>query len=59
MTMIMYIARAIAWGLSRVFRIEEDVPVAHLDLEHAHWDPTRREWYTHEDHPERTAARAA
>jgi len=57
--MIMYIARAIAWGLSRVFRIEEDVPVAHLDLEHAHWDPTRREWYTHEDHPERTAARAA
>jgi hypothetical protein len=57
--MIMYIARAIAWGLSRVFRIEEDVPVAHLDLEHAHWDPTRREWYTHEHHPERTAARAA
>ena len=57
--MIMYIARAIAWGLSRVFRIEEDVPVAHLDLEHAHWDPSRREWFTHEDHPERTAARAA
>jgi hypothetical protein len=59
MTMIMYIARAIAWGLSRVFRIEEDVPVAHLDLDHAHWDATRREWYTHEDHHERAAARAA
>jgi hypothetical protein len=59
MTMIMDMARAIAWGLSRVFRTTEDVPVAHLDLEHAHWDPTRREWFTHEDAPERTAARAA
>ncbi|MDQ6922093.1 MAG: hypothetical protein M3170_10875 [Candidatus Dormibacteraeota bacterium] len=59
MTMIMYIARAITWGLSRVFRLSEDVRVAHLDLEHAHWDPARREWFTHVDHPERTAARAA
>ena len=57
--MIMYIARAIAWGLSRVFRTTEDVPVAHLDLEHAHWDPTRREWFTHAGDPQRTAARAA
>ena len=57
--MIMYMTRAIAWGLSRVFRIAEDVPVAHLDLDHAHWDPTRREWFTHEGDPESTAARAA
>ena len=57
--MITYIARAIAWGLSRVFWIAEDVQVAHVELEHAHWDPTRREWFTHEDDPERTAARAA
>ena len=57
--MIMYIARAIAWGLSRVFRVAEDVPVGHLGLEHAHWDPTRRQWFTHENDPERTAARAA
>ena len=57
--MIMYMTRAIAWGLSRVFGIAEEVPVAHLHLEHAHWDPTRREWFTHEDDPERTAARAA
>jgi hypothetical protein len=57
--MIMYMARAIAWGLSRVFRMTEDVPVAHLDLEHAHWDPTRREWFTHEHDPQRTTARAA
>ena len=57
--MIMYMTRAIAWGLSRVFRIAEDVPVAHRDLEHAHWDPSRRNWFTHEDEPERTAARAA
>jgi hypothetical protein len=57
--MIMYMARALAWGLSRVFRNREDVRVAHLDLEHAHWDPTRREWFTHEDDRERTPARAA
>jgi hypothetical protein len=57
--MIMYMTRAIAWGLSRVFRTTEDVRVAHLDLEHAHWDPNRREWFTHEHDPERTAARAA
>jgi hypothetical protein len=59
MTMIMYLARAIAWGLSQVFRTAEDVPVAHVDLEHAHWDPSRREWFTHEHDPERMAARAA
>ena len=57
--MIMYVARAIAWGLSRVFGIPEDVQVAHRDLEHAHWDPARREWFTHEDELQRTAARAA
>jgi hypothetical protein len=57
--MIMYMARAIAWGLSRLLRTTEDVPVAHRDLEHAHWDPTRREWFTHDHDAERTAARAA
>jgi hypothetical protein len=59
MAMIMYITRAIAWGLSRVFRVAEQVPVAHLELEHAHWDPTRREWFIHADAPESTVARAA
>jgi hypothetical protein len=59
MAMIMYMARAIAWGLSRLLRIPEDASVAHRDLEHAHWDPTRREWFTHEGDPDRTAARAA
>jgi hypothetical protein len=57
--MITYMAQAIAWGLSRVFRTAEDVPVAHRNLDHAHWDPIRREWFAHEDEPERTAARAA
>jgi len=59
MAMIMYMARAIAWGLSRVLGIPEDVPVAHGDLEHAHWDPTRREWFTHDHDAGTPAARAA
>lgn len=57
--MITYIGRAIAWGLSRVFRVGEDVPVPHRDLAHAHWDPTRHRWFTHKEEPESTAARAA
>jgi hypothetical protein len=57
--MIMYMARAIAWGLARALRIPEDAPVAHRNLEHAHWDPIRHEWFTHEGDPAQTAARAA
>jgi streptomycin 6-kinase len=57
--MITYTARAITWVLSRMLRIPEDAPVAHGDLEHAHWDGTRRGWFTHEDDPGTTPARAA
>jgi hypothetical protein len=59
MAMITYMTRAIAWALSRMLRIPEDVPVAHRDLEHVHWDGTRREWFTHQDDPETAPARAA
>lgn len=57
--MVMYIARAVAWGLSRMLRVPPAEPVAHGDLEHAHWDRTSRRWFTHDDHPEGRADRAA
>ena len=57
--MIMYMAQAIPWVLSRMLRIPRAEPVPHRELEHAHWDPTRRRWFTHEDAPEGTVARAA
>ena len=56
--MITYMARAIAWGVSWVLGIPEDVPVGHQELEHAHWDPIRQEWFTHQDHAEITARAA-
>lgn len=57
--MIMYMARALAWGMARLLGVPESVPVAHGDLEHAHWDPTSRRWFTHADHAAETVARAA
>lgn len=57
--MITNMARAIAWTVSRVLGIPEEVPVRHGDLEHAHWDPIHREWFTHEDVGETAAPRAA
>jgi hypothetical protein len=32
--------------------IAHNEPVAHRDLEHAHWDPAAQQWFTHEDHEE-------
>ena len=57
--MIRYAVRAVVWGLSRMVRVSRGEPVAHGELEHAHWDRSRRRWYTHGDDPETTAARAA
>ena len=57
--MIMYMARALAWGVARLLGVPESVPVAHSDLEHAHWDSTSRRWFTHADHAAETLARAA
>jgi hypothetical protein len=45
--MIMHMARAIVWGMSRVLGIQEAEPVVHRDLEHAHWDSSGRRWHTH------------
>jgi hypothetical protein len=41
--------QAVAWGFSRVLGINDNEPVAHADLEHAHWDAVSREWLIHED----------
>jgi hypothetical protein len=57
--MITTIQRAITWEVSRILRVPEEMPVAHQELEHAHWDRTRREWFTHVDHSEGAAVRAA
>lgn len=57
--MVMSMARAMAWGLSRLLPGRRDEPVAHGDLEHAHWDPARRRWFTHTDDRAGTVDRAA
>ena len=31
--------------------IRRQEPVAHGDLEHAHWDRATRTWHTHENEP--------
>jgi hypothetical protein len=59
MTMIMFMARAIGWGVARFLGVPEDVPVPHGELEHAHWDPIRREWFTHAEAAESSVAHAA
>lgn len=57
--MVSYITSAAAYGLSVMRGVERDQPVAHEDLEHAHWDPVARRWYTHDEQAERAVARAA
>lgn len=57
--MVMYKAQAIGWMLSRMLRIPRSERVPHRDLEHAHWDPTLRRWFTHEEAAEGRVARAA
>lgn len=47
--MVITLARAIAWGVSGLLGIRHDELVAHRDLEHAHWDPVTRTWFTHEE----------
>lgn len=47
--MVMTLGRAIAWGLSGLVGVRHDELVAHRDLEHAHWDPVSRTWFTHEE----------
>ena len=47
--MVITLARAITWGVSGVLGVRHDEPVAHRDLEHAHWDPVTRTWFTHDE----------
>ena len=47
--MVITLARAIEWGVSGLLGIRHDELVAHSDLEHAHWDPATRTWFTHEE----------
>lgn len=49
--MVMYIAQAIRWGVISALGIRREEPVAHGDLEHAHWDRATRTWHTHENEP--------
>jgi len=49
MQMVVTLARAIAWGVSGLLGVRHDELVAHRDLEHAHWDPVTRTWFTHEE----------
>jgi hypothetical protein len=57
--MVMDMARALVYVASLLRGVPRDEPVAHGDLEHAHWDPAGRRWLTHADHSEETSARAA
>ncbi len=58
--MVTYMEQAVLWAVSWVLRRERNRPVAHRDLEHAHWDPERRHWYTHSHEPRpETLVRAA
>jgi hypothetical protein len=47
--MVITLARAIAWGVSGLLGVRHDELVAHHELEHAHWDPVTRTWFTHEE----------
>jgi len=47
--MVVYTAQAITRSLSRKLHISPEEPIAHRDLEHAHWDRDGRRWYTHPD----------
>lgn len=46
MRMLSYITQAVVWGMRRA--LHRDRPrLAHVEVEHAHWDPEGRRWYTH------------
>ncbi len=57
--MVTYMTQAIAWAVARMLGRPQAEPVSHGALEHAHWDRVERRWYTHEDHTEELAGRAA
>jgi len=58
--MVITLARAIAWDLSGLLGLRQEEVVAHRDLEHAHWDPVTRTWFTHEEsHEARSAGQEA
>lgn len=57
--MVITVGRAIAWGVSGLLGIRRNEPVAHDDLQHAHWDPFTRTWFTHEAERDRFDARHA
>ncbi|HEX6548649.1 MAG TPA: hypothetical protein VF134_07915 [Candidatus Dormibacteraeota bacterium] len=41
------IEHGLTWGVTRLLGHRPEPPVAHRELEHAHWDPVERRWYTH------------
>lgn len=53
-TMVTNTKLAVRWALWWLARRPDSQPVAHSDLEHAHWDRSERRWLTHE-HPEAPA----
>ena len=57
--MIMTMARAITWGVSRMLGIPEEQPIGHDELEHAHWDATGRRWVMQQDEAETAVDHAA
>ena len=57
--MIMTMARAITWGVSRMLGIPEERPIGHDELEHAHWDATGRRWIIQQDEPQTAVDHAA
>lgn len=57
--MVSYMTQAIAWGVARVLGRPHGEPVPHDALEHAHWNRVEHRWYTHDDHTEEAAGRAA
>jgi hypothetical protein len=57
--MIMTMARAISWGVSRMLGVPEEQPVAPGEVEHAHWDRVERRWVVHETDPAAEVAPAA
>jgi hypothetical protein len=57
--MVMFIADAIGWSWSWLRRKPRNQPVSHRDLEHAHWDPVERLWFTHTGTQQAEVARAA
>lgn len=46
MRMLSYITGAAVWALRRAFGRARP-RLAHVEVEHAHWDRDSRRWYTH------------